>query len=275
MSISHIRALPVGNALQVILQPPAGAEFWRVLRKTSDTFTGQDDAGAILVHDGDDAAVLDDRMVVNGVAYFYRAYYWNGSVWSASASVTATAQATYSDESVDALTLVRDRLESALKIRVQRGDLEHVAGGIPVLLAPPAFEDTRWPVVTVHLQNEAPGTRAVGELMFSDIQQDDGDYTDGEGYLADVQLAVIGWSLNADERSVLRKAIRTAVVANFPVFAGRGLVTPSFSQQDVEDFQSYAAPVYQTMGTFSCQAPIWVTGSATDVVDVEVSATEG
>lgn len=273
MSISQVRALPVGNALQVFLQPPDGALTWRVLRKSTNDFTGEDDAAAVLVYEGgDDTAPLDDNAVVNGATLYYQAYYWLGSDWSAdSDAVSGVAAATYEDISVDALTIVRDRLEKFLAIEVERGTIKASLGGIQVLTAPPVFEDTRWPVVTVHLQNDDSNTRSLGETSSGDLYNSIvNTFAEGEGWLSHVTLQVIGWSLNHDERSNLRQALRRAIVANLPVFSAHGLQTPNFSQQDTEDFKSFNAPVYQTIGTFSCLNPVFVTDSADPVTDVEV-----
>jgi hypothetical protein len=76
--------------------------------------------------------------------------------------------------------------------------------------------------------------------------------------MAKTQLQVIGWSLNADERIALRKAIRRIVAANLGVFDEALLLQVEFSQQDIEDFSTYPAPLYQTMGTFSCLTPVAV-----------------
>lgn len=274
MSISSVRVLPVGNALQLFLEPPANAEFWRVLRKQTDDFTGYDDPNAFVLVDGDDKAPVDYLGLANGATYFYRAFYWSGSAWVASASASGVPQASYSDASVDVRTLLRERLEAGLKVEVQRGTLEHEAGLIPVLMAPPVWGEVRWPLVTVHISNEADGQRAIGEHMFEDVQSlDDGDYTEGEGYLGNNSYTIIGWSLNPDERHELAKAIRRILVANGQVFAAAGVITPAISIQDVEDFERYAAPVYQAMCTFTCQAPVLVSSQAPDVIDVQVSAT--
>lgn len=276
MSISLVRALPVGDALQVILQPPDGALYWRVLRKATDDFVDENDPAATLIYEGmEDQAPLDDQALFNGDTVYYRAYYWLGSAWDASDSASGVAQATYADISADALTIVRDRLEKFLAVEVKRGTIKNSLGGIQVLLAPPSFEETRWPVVTVHVQNEDSNTRSLGETMFGDLRDPvSGKYTEGEGWLSQVTLQVIGWSLNADERSELRRALRRAVVANLPVFSAHGLQSVGFQQQDVEDFKSFNAPVYQTIGTFSCLNPVFVTDAADPVSDVEVIVDE-
>lgn len=262
MSITSVRALPAGNALQVFLEPPPNAQFWRVMRVSGPS--------EVVISEGNDRAPVDALGLANGISYTYRASYWTGSAWIDTGTASGTPAATYADASVDTLSILRDRLEAGLRVEVERGTLSHELGAIPVLLAPPVFEDTRWPVVTIHLNNEQPQTRALGEMMADDVfNSGSGLWTESEGYLADVSLTVMGWSLNADERSALRIALRRLIVANFPVLNMLGIVTPSFSQQDTEDFTTYAAPVYNTMGTFTCQAPVLVADDAHSVTDTD------
>lgn len=246
-----------------------------MLRKVSDTFCGPDDSDALLVHDGDERSVLDTRFLQNGTLYFYRAYYWNGSTWSASSSATGTPNATYEDASTDVLSIVRDRLDYGLQAEVASSRLVHDRGHIRVLTAPPVYQDTVWPVVTVQLQAESPSVRAVGETIEADeLVVDDNAWDGAEGWLANVQLAVVGWSQNPDERVELRKALRRIIVANLPVFDDAGMVQAEFTQQDMEDFQSYPAPVYQTIGTLSCLAPVRVITSRDPVIsNVEAEIT--
>lgn len=261
--IAMIQALAVGNALRIILEVPAGASAMRLLRKVSDSFTGQDDAGAFLVSTEIQRGVLDSASLKNGTLYFYRAYYLMSGAWVASATVSATPASTYVDRGGDVLTLVRERLDLGLQEEVRRKKLSHKNGHIPVLTAPPTFEDTLWPIVTVHLQNEAPEARGIGEQMFNEAFDSISNvWSEGEGWLARVQLTIMGWSLNPDSRIELRKALRRIVVANLPLFDFAGMVEIDFSQQDAEDFGSYSAPVYQVICTLSCLAPVVVGGSA-------------
>lgn len=272
MTIAMILPLPAGNALRVFLQPPVGATRWRLLRKTADTFTGQDDVDAAVVEDGGVTEPVDAAGLVNGITYYYRPFYWQAGTWQAGATASAAPAATYADQAPDVMTVVRDRLQAGLLVEIQRGTLTHENGAIPVFTAPPAYGAARWPIVSVHLTNEDPAERFIGESVAADAVDDVTDlWTEPEGWLAKTELAVVGWSLNPDERVELRKALRRIVIANLQVFDAYGFVNVSFSQQDMEDFESYEAPVYQAMGTFSCLAPVSVvtdTGRVTDVTQV-------
>jgi len=273
--IAMILPLSVGNALRVFLEPPANAQKWRLLRKGADTFTDQNDPNALLVYEGADTVIVDAAYLQNGTLAFYRAFYWDGSTWTASATASGTPNATYRDGSTDVLSVVRDRLDAGLAVEVQRKTLIPQSGSIQVLTAPPVFEDTRWPMVSVHLLHEAPANRAIGEQLIADeFDSELGRWGENEGWLARVQLAVIGWSQNPDERIALRQVLRRLIVMNLPVFDSNGMVEIEFAQQDVDAVSGeYPAPVYQSAGTFTCMAPVIVGDQVDPITDVQVTAT--
>lgn len=257
--ITMVRVLDVGNALRLFLQPPQGASQIRLLRKISDDFTGADDSGATIV--GDDGkyilplivqypvAFTDVQGLVNGQVYYYRPYYWVSGAWTTDASVTATPAANYYRVNPEPLDILRTRLGLGLANEVTAGRLRHKTGAIPVLNAPPQFEDTPFPVVSVHLQNDAPEVRGIGDQITA--WDDEGDDRVG-GWLARHQIDVMAWSLNPDERIALRQALKRIVIANLAVFDQLGVEQIEFSQSDSEDLQSYNAPVYMAQGLFSC-----------------------
>lgn len=257
---SQASPLPVGNAVQIDVQPPPAAVHWRVLRNETGIFPAFNDPASVMVRDanaGDITRFVDFSNLSNGTLYYYQAFYWDGAAWTTDAPTSATPATTYQDDSVDAQSIVRDRMVVGIAAEVARQALQPVAGSIDVLLAPPVFEDTRWPVISVHLQSEAPINRALGEEMANDeLDQFTGLFDDHEGWAAKTTLQVIGWSLNADERVELRKAIRRVIIANLGVFDEALLLQIEFSQSDIEDFATYNAPVYETVGTFTCVTPL-------------------
>lgn len=275
MSISAISPLAAGNALRVFLQPPAGALAVRVLRKPTNDIGGLNDTGAALIYDGTESAPLDYTVPANGVSFYYQAFYWDGLAWAASNVVSAQAAVSYGDATTDVLETVRDRLDFGLQAEIAAGRLQPQAGYIKVLTAPPVYEDTKWPVVTVHMQSEAPASRGLGELVEpDDLESGATAWDETEGWLARVQLAIIGWSQNPDERIALRKALRRVIVANLQVFDAAGMMQVEMTQQDMDMLSEFPAPVYQSMCSFTCQAPVRVvTGHDGPVVDVTVTAT--
>lgn len=272
--IAMIQPLAAGNALRIFLEVPAAAEKLRLLRKVVDLFAGFDDPSAFLVSDELGLTVLDTTGLVNEMPYYYRAYYFVAGTWQAADSMSGTPVATYQDRGGDVLSLLRERLDLGLQVEVARGNLVHDEGRIKVLTAPPIFEETVWPLVTVHLQNESPSERGIGEILAIDSIDDD-VASEAEGWLAGVQIIAMGWSLNPDERIELRKALRRIVVANLPVFDDAGMVEVQFSQQDTEDFGSYGVPVYQVLCTFSCTAPVLVGSDAGAILEVQVQSHVG
>ncbi|HEX7642015.1 MAG TPA: hypothetical protein VF450_19540 [Noviherbaspirillum sp.] len=255
--ISQIVPLAVGNALQVFLAPPADALSWRLLRNQSGTFVSQTDPAAVCLYSGNDLTeVMDSDSLVNGTPYCYCVFYCDGTQWVPSAVAWSTPSSTYEDQSVDVLSIVRDRFDCGLQNEIVLGTLSPSSGAIAVLNAPPVFEETSWPVVTVHVTSDGSGERGLGELLFPDeFDPVSTRWTEAQGWLARVQLTIVGWSKNPDERIALRKALRKIVLGNLEVFDSAGMIHIDFSQQDVDELASYPAPVYQVMCTFSCEAP--------------------
>lgn len=274
--ISSVRPLYAGNALQVTIVPPAGALLWRVLRKGADTFAGESDPDALVAYEGNEQIFADAAPgLVNETPAFYRAYYWNGAAWSASPTGAGTPLATYDDASTDALSVLRDRLEAGIQVEVKRGTFKPSAGYIQVLTAPPMSEEVELPVITVHLENERPSERGIGELITPDeLDGLTGKWIEHEGWLADVRIEVTAWSLNPDERIALRKAVRRILVANLAIFDAAGMVEVAFDSSDRDLVNGeFAAPIYQALFSFSCQAPVIVTDAeARPIADVALGA---
>lgn len=273
MPITSITPHPAGTAVRILYTMPPGARAFIVLRKTADTFSGETDPDAAVITAGMNSldSFIDCSFLTNGTTYFYKAYWTaDGIVWNAEPTRSCVPAATYQEGTLDTLTLLRDRIDAAMQVAVARNQLTNERGSIPVLTAPPATDDVVFPVVTLHLTQESSEVRGIGERVTADVQTTDTSWLVSEGWLARVQIAVVGWSLNPDERAILRRALRDSVIANLDVFDDAGLLTVDFSQQDVEDFQSFGVPMYQTMGTFSCLAPV-VVSTEEGVIETVVS----
>lgn len=277
MTITSVVPLAVGNALRVFLQPPADAILWRILRKETNDIANEADPAARRIYEGDDKSALDSQVLVNGTTYYFRAFYWNGTVWSGTTSVSAVPAASYADASTDVLSVVRDRLDYGLQVEVARGVLIPESGGIVVLNAPPLWEEIRWPLVTVHLQSEARFVSGLGEMIDADdFDTLAGDWQGTEGWMAKVTLAICGWSQNPDERVELRKALRRIIVANLPVFDEHGIVNIDPQMQDMDSVSGeYPANVYQSLCTFTCVAPVRVVSRGDAIADVTSTIVEG
>lgn len=274
--ISLAQPLAAGTAVRLILAPPQGALWTRVLRRTSDAFTDPDDAGAVIVADRTtDHAVLDITGLVNGVAYWWKAYHrMPGNAWLATDSISATPRATFVGDDIDPQVLVRDRIAASLAEEVRRGALRPPSGKIPVTTAPfAALEGITLPCVSVHLDTEGTSDRAIGEVFEPDAEQDPGPgWYETEAVQVRTQLSIVGVSLNPDERLALRRALQRAVLANLGVFSDCGLSHIDFSQTDTEEFGDKNAALYLTGGAFSCLSVAAVRGEAGEVVDVTSTA---
>lgn len=271
--------LQAGNAVLLVLDAIGQA---KILRKTALPFTGHDDPDATLIFSGDadetNFGVLDDT-VTNGIAYHYQAYVLVDDDPVTYEEIdydpqSVTPAATYVDKSTDVRKILLDRIDLGFQQEIARGLLRikpqprESVGRVAVQSAPPSFQDTSWPVASVHLSSESQGERGIGETI------DPGE-GQGEGWLARHVYTLGLWSQNPDERNALHKALRRILMANLPVFDAYGVVTPQFEAQD-QDFISgeYPAPVYASMFTFTCEAPqaIASTSEAPVIRDITVRA---
>lgn len=272
--ITWISPMMAGAAIHLILTPPTGAIRWRLLRRTADAFTGFDDTGAVLVHEGTDNNLVDTLALVNGTTYFYRAYWFDGIAWHQTASRSAAPAYEIEDWSTDVMSVLRERIASGLAAEIARGGITHSKNLIEVLTAPPLADAVVFPVVTLRLMHESPAERGIGEDIPGFVVGDASylDWGQSEGWLSKVIIEVVGWSLNPDERLNLRRLLRRIVLANLPIFDDKGMILVEFEQRDQEDTEQFNAPVYQTVGTFSCEAPAVVVGdSVTPIRDVPVT----
>lgn len=266
--ISIIRPIAVGNALRLFLEPPAGATKWRVLRKGSDTIASFDDPSALLVFEGETKFFVDAASLPNEVMAFYKPFYWVNGAWVAGQGSSGTPAAIYEDHSTDVVAFLRERLEAGLQVEVQRGNFNTELGYIQVYTAPPSLEQNlMFPCVTVELNDEGRGESGIGE----DIGSDEDD-EESEGWLEDVSVSMVAWSLNPLERIELRKALRRLLLANLPVLDDHGIQQVSFRFSDVNAVNGeFGAPVYQVLCNLSCVAPARVSARVSTIQDVVVT----
>lgn len=272
-----VSPLFIGNALRIQLAPPAGSKLWNLLRNTSGTFAGPTDPASTLVAQSNKKVIYDAVGLTNGTKYFYQAYYWDGTQFTVDAGEPAngTPAAAYFDDSTDALTLLRDRLDVGIQNEVAAGRLkpgQNAAGVIAVKTAPPIFEQTQFPIVVVHLTTESPAEHGIGESIGQDVQGTDGQWSESEGWLANTSISVVGWCLNPDDRIAMRKALRRLIIGNLQVLYTAGLREIEFTQQDTEELTGlYGAPVYWAECSFSCLSPLAVSGRLRPVTDITVT----
>ena len=274
--ISIVQTIHAGNALRLFIEPPASALRWKVLRKGSDSFVGVDDQSAYVAYDGDERVIVDAHFLPNNVMAFYKPFYTSDGInWTPGDVAYGTPVADFQEHTTDVLAFVRDRIEAGLKVEVERGNLISDLGYVQVYTAPPSLEQNLvLPLVTITLESESPDVRAIGE----DISGDDYDaigseWFDSEGWLASVNLSIVGWSLNSDERLELRRCIRRIILANLTVFESKGMSQINMEMSDNDAINGeYGAPLYQVMANFSCLAPVRVGGNVGSVNEYTLNA---
>ena len=270
--IAQARSLSAGNAVRLVFAPPPTASGWRVLRRTSNNFTGHDDPGAVLVHDGADDQVVDTDALDNGTAYYYAVWYQMGEAWVPGGIASATPAATYADEGIEFERFVVDRIDAGLKVEIAKGRLRPASGEVMVVTSPYALPDSAtFPAVSVHMDTETPAERFIGDDVDGGGIGDDGEYTDGAGWLARTMLNVAGVSMNGEERGALRQALERVVRANLEVFAAAGLDQVEFSLRDTEEHQEHGS-LYLTVGTFSCTRLVRTSSPVPAIRDVRVAS---
>src|ERR1700754_1679910 len=130
--ISMLVPLHIGNAMKLLLEPPAGSVSWLIERAL-----GTDpDTTPVVVYQGSERYVVDMHDLVNGQTYTWTVRYFDGLSWLLSDSATGSPAAAYVDKSTDVLTVVRDRIDFGLQNEIARGELSPADGVIDVLNAP-------------------------------------------------------------------------------------------------------------------------------------------
>lgn len=251
-----------GAAVFIALAPPCGAVQMRVLRRWDDAFPSDapDDPDAFVVYAGGaQAGVLDWHEVVPGVEHWYAAYYSIAGLWSRSDPVSITPSVQTHAPTLDSLDVIRERVEIGLNAMVTAGHLRHPRGRFAVLTAPPVLDDVVFPVVAVHLEQATPEQHFIEGFLGEEILED-GSWRDFEGWRSRYSVLAESWSLNPDERRLLRRAMRDVLVASRDVLELCGIQELDVTLADDEDFQSYSAPMYRSHARLSYLAPdvVWV-----------------
>lgn len=269
--IMSIQPMRPGAALYLALEPPCGAETIRIIRRWEPLFEGPDDPQAVVVYEGGPrVGAVDWRGLANGVPVYYAAYWWDGAAWHGPSTAEGTPAAEVGGPHPDVLDLVRERLESGLNALVTAGYLRHPRGAFTVLTAPPQLEDVAFPIVAVQLEQDSSDQQFIGGFLGEEAVP--GGTMSGTGWLSRVSIQVGAWSLNPDERRLLRRALTETVIRNLDLFGVLGVVQVDYSSGDDEDFQSYAAPLYRVTGRMTCLAPAWIDAVTANLAGINILA---
>jgi len=242
-----------GNAVNILVKPLSGTVNWRLLRNTTGTFTGYDDPDAVVVYEGlgtDATQALDIDNLKNGTRYYYREFDYVGNTWVDGDSDSIISVQDDIQVGDDPFEIVLHRFEDGLLCEIESGRLVTSSGLIDVLTAPPVWDETRWPAVTVKVLSDAITDLVIGNRIRPDVVSGD-QWREFKSYFGKMTLEITGWSLNINTRILLRQIFRRIINMNLDVFAASGFYDLTWSQKDAEDFTSYAAPTYQTKGTLS------------------------
>ncbi|RVT91419.1 hypothetical protein EOD42_22450 [Rhodovarius crocodyli] len=254
-----LQAHPAGNAVRVILAPPSGAASWRVLRRTTDTITGPDDTGAVVVAEwGREEGFTDIQGLLNGTEVYYAVFYRDAAgaeILPRAPSAVAIPSYTARDTSVDVLAVLSDRFSKGLAQAVDAGKIRPKSGRVQVLCAP--FVDpgkTELPMVTIHLDSQQPSEFGLSGLLETEPLEGIGS-DETEGNLTRVTVNIIAVSLNPDERNALGRLLSHIVVTNLDIFEQQGLQNPTLSVSHTELLpETNAAALYLATASFNCLA---------------------
>jgi len=257
--IGVVYPLSVGNAIYLSLNAPCAAEEVILLRRWDDDF-GElpEDPDAVVVHSGDlIAGLVDWRGLVNGVVVYYRLYALEDGAWTASDVVSATPESSFEGINPDIVDLVRERVQDGLNSLLQRSLIKHPLGKFLVRTAPVPVKDANFPECWIELEQDTSDIRFVGDFLGDGTVTGDTDhpYYSTDGYLSKISIACTIASLNPDERRLLRRVLKSILIANLTVFGMHGADNMDLSFQDDDDFQTYNAPMYMVVARISCTYP--------------------
>lgn len=259
-----------GNAAFLTIRPPRVARSLRVLRKIG-AFAGPEDHDAVLVadmswEDGlEPSQIVDRQALLNGVEYTYRIHYDGQDTYH---ERTCLIDSGYSDNEIDPIDLIVERMSLGLAEEVRRGKVPAIDGAIEVLVRPPSWTATNFPVVTVALESQQSFTRGVGDTIIGDNGQD--ILRDATGVYERARVSIEGRALNPSVRLLLHKSIKRVLLANLEIFEMLGLLVPEWTQAIQDELKGDADPVYISVTTFSFLAPAMVSVDWDDLVSIGV-----
>jgi len=264
-----------GAAVYLALSPPAGVSHIRIERRYDDQFAelpgGPD---TVPIYAGEPAVgALDWHDVLVGVPHWYAAYGLANGAWArlgSAVSVTPTAQP--QAPRLDALDVLRERLEVGFNALLAAGVLTHPRGRFQVLLAPPALDDVAFPAVSIQLEQAAPDQQYIGGCLAEQVTES-GDWEDQAGWYARYHVQVGLASFSPDERRLLRASLRDILISNRELLEWLAIQEMEVSLADHEDFSTYAATLYCTTARLIFLAPCTIAVDVAALAAVTVAVT--
>ncbi|MCE2580784.1 hypothetical protein LDL36_20495 [Komagataeibacter sp. FNDCR1] len=250
--------LACGSAVRLIVSPPAGARYWRLLRGTVAPTGPDDQAATVLASCSTVTDRLDWQGLTDGTPYSYAVYYWDGAEWSAPDTAQATpAQAMDFDE-VEPVSVLLERFRKGVAAELTAARIQVPSGEIKVVSSP-LMSDGRatWPMVVIHLNSSTPFAQFVGDEVRPPTDNGDGTVSVWKGEIYDYNVTVSGWSPNEVERLSLRKMLWRIFEANRLLLADLGFMNATLSQRDSEDLEQKNCPLFISEGVIAFQMMHW------------------
>lgn len=273
--ISFIENLPGGNAIRLVVTPEAGTTRWRVLRKTTSSFSGYDDPAAVLITDSKiiDRTTMYDHLdidnLTNGTSYYYAIYEYDGTDWTAVNAKSIVSQDPITDVSADPFDTVIERIDQGLQAYLTRAGMTPGLFTIAVRTIPPNLDRDPLPIVTVRvLQNEV-----IDWALACDVIPDeylDPDWKENKGWFGKLVVEIRSFSPTSQVRNTLRKALQTVIQSNLSVFPAWGWYGVSFDQRDSEDYKSNNTPVFVSIAELSFTYVTYFSRRVDEIADVEI-----
>lgn len=273
--IQFAHALPAGNATRLLFEV-GGARPWRLVRKFDSAPSAVDD-GDLLDEDSGPGewSHVDWNGLSNGREVHYALFAFVDSDWVLDGTTRAVTPQYIQEPlyaSPDFVGFIRQRLEDGLACEVAANTLRHASGFIPVLTAYPQIESVRMPVVTAVLKDRRAEVRGVGEYLAEDTLQGS-VWSEYAGWLDRSTLEIVVWALSHGDRVRLRDAVQRVIMLNLPVLQFEGYLTPEITESDTQDFESYKAPIFQTIFNLSAVHPTLVRSEYGSIDSVETEVT--
>ncbi len=249
MSVVYLNNLDrSGGAVHLVLCPPVGATQLVVLRRHDDAFNDdftQDQSSVVIYRGGITNSILDWQGILPCVPHWYKPFYYVNNEWQSAAAQSITPTIETHPPLGDSLDVVRERVEIGLNALVAARHLHHPRQRFHVLTAPPQMDDVVFPCVAVYLSRNNQEEQFVGSFI-SEGKWDNNQVHGIYGGLGRYSVQIITFSLNHDERRLLRLSLRDILIANRDLFESLGMYEMQYNFHDDEDFQSYSAPMYRT-----------------------------
>jgi len=299
---AEVRPFTFGGAVRLLWVEPTDATYDHVviLRKASPTFSGINDVSATRIYSGvgqlareyrsvflpGDVAssnayrtILDTLIAEWNQTTYYALYAANAAESDVSSAVVLAAvlPPVSTVEELDIIGTLLPFIASYLKAQIAVGMLALPQGmtEIQVIDGPPLIDTIRFPVVSLHLDDDHPTGFAIGDEI-GHLDETGDDVVARRGLLSAVTVAVVGVTDNPEIRRALYRSLKACLIAGRQLLEQTGLVNMEVSGRYAEDFANYDMPLYSAelilRGTVSSAASVIPSEQIIRTIDVSIGA---